>query len=174
MQYPVIIVDYNPEWPKLFEQEKKLLEKLCAKGITAIEHVGSTAVPGLAAKPIIDIMIGVESLEDGKLNCIGPLQAIGYHYVPELEGDIPERYFLFRGSSKGHSHHIHITEPTTAFWIDHILFRDYLRKYKEVANAYAQLKQKLAKQFRNQREKYGMAKTDFIEDVLEKARVEFT
>lgn len=174
MHYPVIIVDYDPEWPRLFEQEKKVLVNLLASGIIAIEHVGSTAVPGLAAKPIIDIMIGVESLEKGKDFCIKPLQEMGYHYVPELEGDIPERCFLFRGSSKGHSHHIHITEPTTSFWIDHILFRDYLRKYKEVAEAYGELKYKLAQQFRTQREKYGMAKTDFIEGVLEKARSEFS
>lgn len=172
MQYPVVIVDYDPEWPKLYEIERKLIHGLLGDIIFAIEHVGSTAVPGLAAKPIVDIMIGVQDVEKGRNACIKPLMELGYSYVPELEKDIPERYFLFRGSAKGHSHHIHITQPTTDFWIDHLLFRDYLRKHPSVAKQYGDLKQSLANVYRDKRVEYGQAKTDFIEDVLLKARAE--
>jgi GrpB-like predicted nucleotidyltransferase (UPF0157 family) len=173
MQYPVVIVDYDPAWPRLFETEKNKIAKLFGDQILSIEHVGSTAVPGLVAKPIIDIMIGVDSLEKGKTLCLPALQKLGYQYVAELEKEIPERYFLFRGSVEGHSHHIHITQPTTEFWIDHILFRDYLRRYPDVAREYGELKQQLAQQYRLERVEYGKAKTDFIENVLAKARILF-
>lgn len=173
MQYPVVITQYDPEWVNLFSKEKQLIEQLFKNESLQIEHVGSTAVPGLAAKPIVDIMIGVKDIKAGK-TLVKPLQDVGYHYVPELEKDMPERLFLFRGSSAGHSHHIHITEPTSDFWIDHILFRDYLCQYPEVAQAYGNLKIKLAQQHRTDRVAYGHAKTDFIEDVLTKARAEQT
>lgn len=171
MQYPVVISEYDPEWAHLFEKEKLLIQQLFMNETLLIEHVGSTAVPGLAAKPIVDIMIGVEELKLGR-TLVKPLQKFGYYYVEELEKEIPERLFLFRGSVKGHSHHIHITELTTDFWIDHILFRDYLCKYPKVAQAYGKLKLKLAKRHRTDRVAYGQAKTDFIEDVLAKARAE--
>lgn len=171
MQYPVVITEYDPEWVNLFNKEKELIEKLFKNVSLQIEHVGSTAVPGLAAKPIVDIMIGVDGFEIGR-SLVKPLKDIGYHYVSELEKDMPERLFLFRGSSDGHSHHIHITQPTTDFWIDHILFRDYLCKYPSVAQAYGNLKMKLAQQHHTDRVAYGHAKTDFIEDVLAKARAE--
>lgn len=171
MQYPVIIVKYDPKWAVSYESEKLRIENLFKEKNLTIEHVGSTAVPGLAAKPIVDIMIGVENLDMGR-TLVKPLQAIGYDYVFELEKEIPERLFLFRGTVKGHSHHIHITEPTTEFWHDHILFRDYLRNYADVARAYGKLKIKLARRYHTDRVGYGYAKTDFIEDVLAKARTE--
>ena len=171
MQYPVVISEYDPEWANIFAKEKLLIQQLFKNEKFRIEHVGSTAVPGLAAKPIVDIMIGVDELKVGR-TFVKPLQNFGYHYVEELEKEIPERLFLFRGSVKGHSHHIHITQPTTEFWIDHILFRDYLCKYPEVAQAYGKLKLKLAQRHQTDRVAYGQAKTDFIEDVLAKAKAE--
>jgi GrpB-like predicted nucleotidyltransferase (UPF0157 family) len=173
MQYPVVVVEYDSKWPIMYEKEKQVIARLLGEHILSIEHVGSTAVPGLAAKPIIDIMIGVKNLDEGRQTCIQPLQDIGYHYVPDFEIELPDRCFLYRGSEDGHSHHVHITEPNSIFWIEHILFRDYLRKYPAAAEKYGELKQHLAQKYKTQRAEYGQAKTDFIQNVLGKARKEF-
>jgi len=85
----IIIAPYDPQWPILFEQEKHVLLKTLNEWPIMIEHIGSTAVPGLAAKPIIDIMIGVESLEIANHEFIAALTQLGYEYVPEYEKEIP-------------------------------------------------------------------------------------
>ncbi|MCK4723405.1 MAG: GrpB family protein, partial [Dehalococcoidia bacterium] len=93
MTYPVGIVNYDPQWPVLYEEEKGRILDVIGRRIAAIEHIGSTAVPELAAKPIIDIMIAVRRLADAD-ECIEPLQDIGYEYVREFEVEMPERRFF--------------------------------------------------------------------------------
>ncbi len=93
MVLQVVVVEYNPQWPSFYEQEKERILSLIADDIIAIEHIGSTSVPGLGAKPVIDMMVGLRSLTEAA-NCIAPLQSLGYEYVPEFEEIIPERRFF--------------------------------------------------------------------------------
>lgn len=139
--------------------------------VVAIEHIGSTAVPGLGAKPVIDIMVGLRKISDAR-DCIGPLRRIGYEYVPELEAEIPERRYFHKGPSnvpKKH-YHLHMVEIHSEFWNVHILFRDYLRTHSDAAQEYYKLKTELAAKHRLNREAYTEAKTSFIRSTIAKAR----
>jgi GrpB-like predicted nucleotidyltransferase (UPF0157 family)/predicted RNA-binding protein associated with RNAse of E/G family len=139
--------------------------------VVAVEHVGSTAVPGLGAKPIIDIMVGTAHLSDAG-ECIEPLKSIDYEYVPECEASIPERRFFRKGpeGAPNKHFHLHMVERTSNLWERHLLFRDYLRSHPDVAQQYYQLKKQLAEKYSSNREAYTEAKTEFIESTLEKAR----
>jgi GrpB-like predicted nucleotidyltransferase (UPF0157 family) len=165
----IVIVNYDPRWPSMYEQERTRLLAVIGAHISAIEHVGSTAVPGLAAKPVIDIMLGVDSLAAAD-PCIGPIEQLDYVYVREYEDDIPDRRYFKKVLVDGtHTHHVHLVETTSAFWDDHLLFRDYLIAYPQTAWDYERLKRALAPHFSNSND-YSDAKTDFILEVVEKAR----
>ena len=167
MNDPIILVDYDPNWPTLFEQEKARLIATIGSHIVQIEHIGSTAVPGLAAKPIIDILVGVRQLADAT-PCVRPLvQELGYQYVPEFEIDIPERRYFRRGMPR--THQIHLVETDSAFWRRHLAFRDYLRTHPADVDAYAELKQALAIRYRDDRAGYTDAKSHFIQAIEAKA-----
>jgi GrpB-like predicted nucleotidyltransferase (UPF0157 family) len=170
MGAPLVIVDYNPRWPFLYEQEKALILGAIGHIIAAIEHVGSTSVPGLGAKPIIDLMIGLHRLEDA-VECIPRLQALNYRYVPEFEAAIPERRFFRKGPDEARTHHIHMVERSSEFWCEHVLFRDYLRVHPQDAAEYLRLKRELAARFGTDRQGYTDAKAPFIRSLLVKARV---
>lgn len=170
MADPVIIFDYNPQWPIVYEEEKNRILGVIGHKVVTIEHIGSTAVPGLGAKPIIDIIVGVRRLADAD-ECIKPLQSIGYEYVPEYEADIPERRYFRKGPANAH-YHLHIVEVTSDFWERHLLFRDFLRTHPEGAQQYLELKKDLAAKYGTERESYTEAKTSFIEQVVEHARID--
>jgi GrpB-like predicted nucleotidyltransferase (UPF0157 family) len=157
----VFVVDYDPTWPERYQEERaRIAETLRHVGV-AIEHVGSTAVPGLAAKPIIDIMVGVRELTDGE-RCIEPLEAVGYEY--RGEAGIPDRLFFRKGDPR--SHHLHLVKQRSEFWERHVLFRDLLRERPDIAAQYAALKRELAVKYRTERLQYTEAKTPFIEAAL--------
>ena len=164
----VTIADYDPQWPILYEAEKAQILAATREAIVAIEHVGSTAVPGLGAKPVIDIMAAVHSLSDAE-RCIEPLQRIGYQYKPKLEADIPERRYFSKGPAEAHRH-LHVVELGSDFWQRLLLFRDALRADAAVARQYEQLKRELAARFGQNRPAYTEAKTPYIESVVAKAR----
>lgn len=164
---PVVVQDYDPEWPRLFEEEKATILGTIGHVVAAIEHVGSTAAPGLAAKPIIDILVGVRRLDDAQ-QCIAPLQRIGYEYVPEYEVSLPERRYFRKGSPR--THHLHMVEVGSDFWERHLLFRNYLRTHPEAARAYEELKRDLAVRHGADREAYTEGKTPFIRAVEDLAR----
>ena len=167
----VVIVAYDPRWPELYEQEKAAILGAIGPRLVAIEHVGSTAVPGLGAKPIIDVMAGLPSLADAE-GCIAPLEALGYHFVPEVMRDLPDdRYFerWTEGYERGTEvAHLHLTEYGSAFWREHLRFRDLLRAQPQTAAAYDQLKRELAQ--RTAGAAYVYAKTSFVQSVLAQAR----
>lgn len=166
----ILIVDYNPRWPGMYQDERTQILDAIGRFVTAIEHVGSTSVPGLAAKPVIDIMVGVSTLADADL-CIQPMERLDYIYVPEYEDEIPERRYFKKLHPDGmHTHHLHVVETTSQFWDDHLLFRDYLRVHPVTASDYERVKRALAPHFTSDND-YSGAKTDFITNVLEKARV---
>ena len=167
----VVIVEYDPQWPTLYEEEKERILAVVGRVIVAVEHIGSTAVPGLGAKPIIDIMAAVPHLADAE-QCIEPLETIGYEYVPEYNDIIPERRYFHKGPPEGRTHHLHIVELTSEFWERHLLFRDFLRTHPEEAQQYDLLKKELAVRFRSNREAYTDAKTSFIESAVAKAQAE--
>jgi GrpB-like predicted nucleotidyltransferase (UPF0157 family) len=161
----IIIKQYDPKWQLLFETERDELMEAIGHYVADIQHIGSTAVPGLAAKPVIDILVGLRRLLDAQ-DCIMPIEAMDYEYVPEFEAEFPERRYFRKVTSGVRSHHIHMVEIGTDFWKRHLQFRDHLRKHPETANEYASLKRELAVTFENDREGYTNAKTPFIENIL--------
>ncbi len=124
-------------------------------------------MPGLGAKPVIDIMIGVRNLTDGE-KCVGPLRRLGYEYKGEY--GIPGRLYFRRLTKGGRSHQIHMVEHESDFWERLLLFRDYLREHPDEAGAYHELKVRLAAEFRVDREGYTEAKSEFIQSALARAR----
>jgi GrpB-like predicted nucleotidyltransferase (UPF0157 family) len=170
----VAIVPYDPEWPQMFRQEKAhLLSCLPNELIRRIEHFGSTAVPGLAAKPIIDMLVEVTSLEETKTRIVPVLEAQGYDYFwrPTWGDNTPPFYawFIKRDHSGRRTHHIHMVEPDFEHW-DRLLFRDYLIAHPEIAHEYQELKIQLANGHANDREAYTEAKTEFVVRVTERAK----
>jgi GrpB-like predicted nucleotidyltransferase (UPF0157 family) len=157
---PVVIVDYDPRWPELFEAEKARILEACGEWLATVEHIGSTSVPGLAAKPIIDIMPGLRRLEDGR-HCIEPMQKLGYQYLGEY--GIPERLYFNKGVPR--SHHVHMFVVGHEHWDRHLLFRDYLRMHPEAAARYTALKRELVEKFRDDRDAYTEAKSEFVRDI---------
>jgi GrpB-like predicted nucleotidyltransferase (UPF0157 family) len=162
------LTEYDPRWPALFEEERQRILNATAAWVDRIEHVGSTAIRGMAAKPIIDILIGLRSIDDAR-KCIPRLEAIGYEYVPEHERQIPERRYFRKGPVESRTHHIHMVESSSAFFREHLLFRDYLRAHPKDAKQYEGLKRVLAARHENDREAYTKSKTEFIESIVRTA-----
>lgn len=168
----VSLVSYNPEWPNLAQMEiDKLTSAFPAKTIIDIQHVGSTAIPGLSSKPILDIQIAVQSLEDMKLMAVPILQKIGYEYWDNNPD--PKRMFFVKGMppyGEQRTHHVHIVEHNSEHWRNKLIFRDYLRSHVKIAKEYEQLKAKLAQEHMHDREKYTDAKLSFVNKVLQLAK----
>jgi len=146
LKYDIVeLHSYNSEWQLLFEEEKKELLSLLQKYIIGIEHIGSTAIPGL-----ILIKLG----------------NIGYKCFGECGR--PGRLFFIKGGIKS-THHLHLVEYGSIYWRENILFRNYLRRHKNVANEYASIKKELAKRYKNNRDAYRFYKSLFVENTLKKA-----
>jgi GrpB-like predicted nucleotidyltransferase (UPF0157 family)/ribosomal protein S18 acetylase RimI-like enzyme len=164
---PIRIGPYDTRWPGLFERERGALEASIGAWVTGgIHHVGSTAVPGLDAKPIIDILAGVEDLEVSRA-CFGPLADLGYLYAPYRS---EEMHWFCKPHPSRRTHHLHLAPAGGKRFADELAFRDRLRADPGTARAYASLKRDLASRFRNDRDRYTEAKTDFIREVLGDAR----
>jgi GrpB-like predicted nucleotidyltransferase (UPF0157 family) len=164
---PIAVVDYDPDWPAQFEAEKERLLTEIGEWVLAVEHIGSTAVPGLAAKPIIDIMPGVRSLDDAD-RCVEGMRRLGYEYVPEFEDALSDRRYFRKGHPQ-QRWHAHIVETGGEFWRRHLFFRDYLRSHPDAVAQYAALKRRLAAQFPRDSLAYTDAKSEFILAIEEKA-----
>jgi GrpB-like predicted nucleotidyltransferase (UPF0157 family) len=172
----VEIVPYDPAWPALFAEEVVRLRALLpAALIGRIEHFGSTAVPGLAAKPIVDMLLEVRSME-GVVQHIAPiLKREGYEFFwRDVERGLPGiayAWFIRRDAAGRRTHHIHCLEPGSSEW-ERLLFRDYLRTHAEAARAYGELKQRIAAEYPDDRVAYAQAKTDFVAEAMRAARAE--
>lgn len=164
------IVPNNPEWPTLAKIEIEYIKSLFPKGlILDIQHVGSTAIPNISAKPIIDIQIAVNALDIAKIVAVPLLHKLGYEYWSENPDQT--RMFFAKGMppyGEKRTHHVHIVEPTSHHWRNKITFRDYLIKHPEIAQEYEVLKNNLALKYKYDREKYTDAKAEFIKNILEK------
>ena len=166
---PVRVVSYDPAWPDKFERERSDLAGLLAPWLVGpIQHVGSTAVPGLAAKPVIDIMAAVEDLDSSR-PVIDVLPRLGYCYWP-YRADV--MHWFCKPSDAFRTHHLHVVPFRSQLWLDRLAFRDYLRAHRPVAEEYASLKFQLAKLYEFDREAYTDAKLPFVERVLRMAAQE--
>jgi len=164
---PVLVVDYDPSWPSLYEAERKRILEAVGDKILSIEHVGSTAVPGLGAKPIIDVIAGVGSKGVAD-ECVGLLKPVGYTDVTPEDG--PEWFYCLGRGPHSVGYHLHLVLEGSPFQRKHVTFRDYLRGHPETAAEYHELKRRLSIKYRENRIAYTESKTEFIETVLERAR----
>jgi GrpB-like predicted nucleotidyltransferase (UPF0157 family)/predicted kinase len=163
---PVVISDYDNDWPTLFGQIAEPVRQALDDIVDAIEHIGSTAVPGLAAKPIIDIDVVVRSVADVPV-AIARLRKLGYVYQGD-KGIAGREAFTWPPHAP--RHHLYVVVAGSKPHADHVRFRDYLRRQPEIAREYAELKKALANQHTDDRERYTEAKAEFISRVLAAAR----
>ncbi len=183
---PIIITDYEPVWPQRFARERIEILRVCGAGaFVRIEHLGSTAVPGLAAKAIIDIMPGLRSLDDAA-PLIAPLASIGYEYVPEYERPsesdegMPLRRYFRKDVNGERAFHMHMVEAFSEIWVTQLIFRDFLRISPEDAAEYARVKRRVAGEYNltvtprsNSNLGYTDKKSDCINTIMAKARAHF-
>ncbi len=164
----VRLCEHHDEWAKLYEQERQLLKDTFGDRLIAIEHIGSTAIPGVLAKPIIGINAAILSLDKKAVDeFIEPLQKLGYAKMHEY----PNRIFFVKGPEEKRTHHLNLVEADSQTgWHDPILFRDYMNCNQSARDEYSQLKIKLAKQFAEDRESYTKGKEQFIFEKIQEAR----
>jgi len=163
----VKVVDYDLNWPKEFNAEKQRLLAAFDDKVLAIKHIGSTSIPGLAAKPIIDIVAAVASFDDLP-EFIDGLQKLGYEYMPERMFN--DRKFFPKGSQEKRTHHLNLVlRDNLEQWTKPIAFRDYLRTHEIERNEYAKLKTELAEQYADDRATYTKLKDDFFQSIFDKA-----
>lgn len=162
----VRLEDYNPEWKNSFELEKIVLSNIFKDIALSIEHVGSTSIEGLSAKPIIDMLVIIKTFSD--------FENVRYYFEKEpysIKLDSPEDEILIRkGDETNRTHFIHVVELGSDRQINTLLFRDYLRENKDAVLEYENLKKELAIKYANDRKMYTASKNDFIQGILKKAK----
>jgi GrpB-like predicted nucleotidyltransferase (UPF0157 family) len=166
----IVVCDYDPNWPILFEQESTRIKQALGPFALAIEHAGSTSVAGLPSKPIIDMLVAVPSLEQAKQRWIAPIKTLGYTYMPEYVSWLPGELFFRKGPPGPWTHHMHVMELSCPRWEALLVFRDYLRAHPETAQAYADIKRDLAASSIDNIAAYRNGKTVFVEETTAKAR----
>ena len=160
----VCLFDAHDVWANLYQLEKARILNVIGTHILDIQHVGSTSISGVPAKPILDILIGVESFEEAAV-CIGTMECIGYRY--RGENGIPRRHYFVKGDPR--THHVHMVERDGKDWRITVLFRDFLRSHPDVAHEYAAAKKHLAMEHAHNRDAYQQGKDKVVEHILERA-----
>ena len=155
----VDVVPYASDWVPAFQAEALLLGKALGRAAGAVEHIGSTAIPGMPAKPIIDLMVAVADMDKSR-QLIPLLGDAGYDYRPH--DCVPDRHFFAKGQGGERTHHLSLAKAGSTFWCRQIAFRDYMRADREAAAQYADLKIELASRYPNDRNAYIDAKEPFI------------
>ena len=164
----VYLEKYNPIWKEMFEEEKRNLEKIFNDKYISIEHVGSTSIIGLSAKPIIDIQVSIRNFSDFE-HVRNYFEKMPYSIKMDSDSD---EILVRKGDENNRTHFIHIVEDGSLRCINTLLFRDYLRNHDDIKKDYENLKIDLAKKFENDRKSYTASKNEFIKSVLEMARNE--
>ena len=159
---------FDPEWKDHFLEERERISDAIGEHILSIEHIGSTSIPGLSAKPVIDIGIGLKNFEAG-FACVKQMESLEYLY--KGENGIKDRHY-FRTDADIVKFHVHMFSQGHPKLLDHLLFRDYLRAHPEEKQKYQQLKEELSQKYADQRSLYTPGKADFIQGILEKAHKE--
>lgn len=163
MKRIVKLVSHNPEWMVDYEKEVAVLTAVFQPILLAIHHIGSTAVPGILAKPIIDILVEVSDI--GQVDGYNQtMVALGY--IAKGENGIPGRRYFRKGSDTHHTHHVHVYQTGHPDITRQLNFRDYLVAHPEMAQAYSALKAQLAQQYRDKPAQYTHAKTNFVQHVV--------
>jgi GrpB-like predicted nucleotidyltransferase (UPF0157 family) len=161
----VRLLEYTAEWRSLFEEERFRLANQIGEAIIEIQHIGSTAIPGMIAKPILDMAIAVVNFEEA-YGAIPKMEGLGYTY--RGENGIPRRHYFVKGEPR--THHLHMVEIDSEDWLINLRFRDYLIAHPTAAEAYSRLKSTLAEKYPNDREAYQAGKARFIQEILRKTR----
>ena len=161
------IEKYTELWKVAFENEYRVLIKSIKEPTLKIEHIGSTSVEGLNAKPIIDIMIGLQDFDTAS-NHIISLENLGYEYISEYEDKMSDRKFFIKDSNGVRTHHIHMVSFETEFWNRHLKFRDHLQTNQADREDYLKLKIRLAKRKWKNGSEYANAKAKFIQKIEDK------
>lgn len=167
----VKVLPYDYRWVELYKQEEKLLYSLIEQYVIDIQHVGSTSIEGLDSKPIIDIAIGVKSLNAVE-SFRNLLESAGYQY--RGSAGVEGRMMFAKGNEDSRTHYLHIEVYDGDLWKNHVYFRDYLRLNKESVEKYSRLKKVLAEKFTEDRTSYTSAKNDFIKSILKEAKERFS
>ena len=169
------IVEYDPNWPVLFEQEKQRILSLLGTVIIDLQHFGSTSIPGLAAKPILDLLGAVWTLDDIP-SCTQPLRTLGYEDASVYLGGwiIEDRRLFCKGPYNEGTHHLHLVQSGSDTWAQNLQFRDYLRAHPESVAEYIQLKAQLANRYQNDIDGYTDGKTAFIRAIMNGASAQVT
>jgi len=165
----IALAPYDPAWPALFEEEAANLRRKFPGLVKRIEHIGSTAVPGLAAKPVIDVLIEVTTLDEARLRMAPALASEGYDYFWRTDVSPPYVFLIKRDAQARRTHHLHVMEADSVLW-DRLYFRDYLRAFPEEARRYEALKRSLSETHPRDRAAYTEGKTAYVVAVMEKAR----
>lgn len=160
----VVLAEYDPAWPRRYEGWRDRILAACGDLIAEIHHIGSTAVPGLLAKPVIDIMPGLAQFEDG-FALVEPLQALGFDSRGEF--GIAGRHYFSRADV-----HVHVYAVGESNWHSQLAFRDALRQSEDARKAYAALKRELQQRHRFDRPAYTEAKSEFVTTILDRVRAE--
>jgi GrpB-like predicted nucleotidyltransferase (UPF0157 family) len=161
------LVEYNPQWPAVFQAESERIRAACGPALAAVEHIGSTALPGVAAKPVLDLMLGVERLEDAD-ELVAPMRGLGYEYAGRYEA-FGRFSFVLREHGRRVSH-AHGFVVNGRHWRRHLFFRDHLRTHPAAAARYEALKRKLAARHEDDREAYSDGKAPFLRSIEALAR----
>lgn len=161
------VVPYQSEWKERYEQETALLRSAIGENALRMDHIGSTSIPGMVAKPVIDIMVAVVSLPQA-MKLVPVVEGLGYIYrTPDT---VPERMFFAKESSpEVRTHHLNLTEQGSGFWKNQLAFRDYLRTHAQIVIEYGELKQHLAEVYAHTHVLDRDGKTEFVTRVLELA-----
>lgn len=160
----IVLTPYNPVWPSLFDRESELIRQALNPQPAIIEHIGSTSVPGLAAKPVIDVLVGLPTFDLAPV-AVQQMTANGFTYLPDYEDGMPFRRLFIREVDGKRISNVHMVEVDTPFWVRHLTFRDHLRAHPDVRDQYQQIKLDLATREWDSVNDYAQAKTDFIRAV---------
>jgi GrpB-like predicted nucleotidyltransferase (UPF0157 family) len=169
----VTLVPYDPEWARRFDAERALLERVLAPWLEGgVEHVGSTAIPGVSAKPIVDMVAGVRDLEEARA-AYEPLHAVGYVDEPHRP-EIAHHFAKPALELAARRLNLHLAEPSSSLWRERLAFRDALRADPALATEYEELKLRLAHRHPGDLRTYTDGKRDFVRRVLVGAGIEFS
>jgi GrpB-like predicted nucleotidyltransferase (UPF0157 family) len=157
----VRLVEYDARWPALFAAEQQRIRDLCGTLVLRLEHVGGTSIPGMCAKPVLDIAAG-RPWETSIQDYLAALERAGYEHRGER--GVPGRQFFRRGQPR--AYHVHLVEEDGPLWRDYVAFRDYLRAHAEATRRFADVKRVLASRFSRDREAYTSAKSSHVQEIL--------
>lgn len=153
------IVEYDPAWPAVADAELRRIEEALGEVAVRVEHIGSTSVPGLAAKPIVDLQLSVDALWP-RARYVEPLERLGYLFAPVPES--PDHHFFAKPPERPRTHHLHVCQAGSAHELRHVAVRDFLRAHAEEAASYAALKREVAARHPQDRLAYIEGKDEYV------------